>query len=46
VTFFVVLFVCTPPSMFWDPAAQLANPEKCLKQTTQQVFFNINGIMK
>jgi hypothetical protein len=46
VTFFVLLFVCTPPSLFWNPAAQAAHPEKCLKQTTQQMFFNINGIMK
>lgn len=46
VTFFVLLFVCTPPSMFWNPAAQAAHPEKCLKQSTQQIFFNINGIMK
>jgi hypothetical protein len=46
VTFFVLLFVCTPPSLFWDPAGQAEHPEKCLKQPTQQVFFNINGIMK
>ncbi|KAI4940270.1 hypothetical protein J4E86_011075 [Alternaria arbusti] len=45
VTFFVLLFVCTPPSLFWDPAGQALHPEKCLKQDTQQVFFNINGIM-
>ncbi|KAL1801157.1 hypothetical protein ACET3X_001499 [Alternaria dauci] len=45
VTFFVLLFVCTPPSLFWDPVGQAENPEKCLKQNTQQVFFNINGIM-
>jgi hypothetical protein len=46
VTFFVLLFVCTPPSMFWNPAAQAAHPEKCMKQSTQQIFFNINGVMK
>jgi len=46
VTFFVLLFVCTPPSLFWDPAGQALHPEKCLEQDTQQVFFNINGIMK
>jgi hypothetical protein len=46
VTFFVLLFVCTPPSLFWDPVAQAAHPEKCLKQSTQQIFFNINGVMK
>ncbi|RYO17702.1 hypothetical protein AA0121_g5550 [Alternaria tenuissima] len=45
VTFFVLLFVCTPPSLFWNPVGQAEHPEKCLKQTTQQVFFNINGIM-
>jgi hypothetical protein len=46
VTFFVLLFVCTPPSLFWDPVAQAAHPEKCLKQTTQQTFFNVNGVLK
>ncbi|KAI4906176.1 hypothetical protein J4E90_010849 [Alternaria incomplexa] len=46
VTFFVLLFVCTPPSLFWNPEGQALHPEKCLKQDTQQVFFNINGIMK
>ncbi|KAI4699910.1 hypothetical protein J4E89_011084, partial [Alternaria sp. Ai002NY15] len=45
VTFFVLLFVCTPPSLFWDLESQALHPEKCLKQDTQQVFFNINGIM-
>ncbi|KAG9187114.1 hypothetical protein G6011_04985 [Alternaria panax] len=45
VTFFLLLFVCTPPSLFWDPVGQAKHPEKCLSQTTQQVFFNINGIM-
>ncbi|KAI4950303.1 hypothetical protein J4E91_004960 [Alternaria rosae] len=45
VTFFVLLFVCTPPSLFWDLAGQALHPEQCLKQDTQQVFFNINGIM-
>ncbi|PVH95164.1 hypothetical protein DM02DRAFT_660418 [Periconia macrospinosa] len=44
-TFFVLLLVCVPPSLFWKPAEQALHPEKCLKQTTQQVFFNINGIM-
>jgi len=46
VTFFVLLFVCTPPSLFWNPAGQAEHPEKCLPQPTQQMFFNINGIMK
>jgi RsiW-degrading membrane proteinase PrsW (M82 family) len=46
VTFFVLTFVCVPPSLFWKPAEQLLHPEKCLKQTTQQTFFNVNGIMK
>lgn len=45
-TFFVLLFVCVPPSLFWQPAEQLLHPEKCMKQSTQQVFFNVNGIMK
>ncbi|CAO2649750.1 Nn.00g010420.m01.CDS01 [Neocucurbitaria sp. VM-36] len=45
VTFFVLLFVCTPPSLFWDPVGQAEHPEKCLKLSTQQVFFNINGVM-
>lgn len=46
VTFFVLLFVCTPPSLFWDPEGQAEHAEKCLSQPTQQMFFNINGIMK
>ncbi|KAF1949391.1 hypothetical protein CC80DRAFT_598979 [Byssothecium circinans] len=45
VTFFVLLFVCVPPSLFWHPEQQALHPEKCMKQTTQQVFFNINGVM-
>ncbi|KAF2684220.1 hypothetical protein K458DRAFT_303568 [Lentithecium fluviatile CBS 122367] len=45
VTFFVLLFVCVPPSLFWDPVGQALHPEKCMKQTTQQIFFNVNGIM-
>ena len=43
-TFFFLAFVCVPPSMFWDPVAQAAAPEKCLSQSTQQMFFNLNGI--
>lgn len=46
VTFFVLLFVCVPPSLFWDPVGQALHPEKCLKQSTQQAFFNANGILK
>lgn len=46
VTFFVLAFVCVPPSLFWNPAEQLKHPEKCLKQSTQQTFFNVNGILK
>ncbi|KAH9867235.1 hypothetical protein IAQ61_007827 [Plenodomus lingam] len=45
VTFFVLLFVCTPPSLFWDLQGQARNPEKCIPQSTQQVFFNTNGII-
>jgi hypothetical protein len=43
-TFFFLAFVCAPPSLFWDTAAQAAAPEKCLSQPTQQMFFNLNGI--
>jgi hypothetical protein len=44
ITFFFLAFVCVPPSLFWDTAAQAAAPEKCLSQPTQQMFFNLNGI--
>lgn len=43
-TFFFLAFVCVPPSLFWNPAGQAAAPEKCFNQTTQQMFFNLNGI--
>ncbi|KAI0570545.1 hypothetical protein Alg215_10989, partial [Pyrenophora tritici-repentis] len=33
VTFFVLLFVCMPPSLFWDLSRQAREPEKCLTQT-------------
>lgn len=46
VTFFVLAFVCVPPSLFWKPAEQALHPEKCLKQSTQQIFFDINGVLK
>ncbi|KAE8854986.1 hypothetical protein PTNB29_09237 [Pyrenophora teres f. teres] len=46
VTFFVLLFVCTPPSLFWDLSRQAKEPEKCLTQSTQQIFFEVNGGMK
>ena len=46
VTFFVLLFVCVLPSLFWDPAGQALHPEKCMAQATQQKFFNANGILK
>lgn len=43
-TFFFLAFVCTPPSLFWNLAAKQAYPERCLSQSTQQIFFNLNGI--
>ncbi|KAF3035104.1 hypothetical protein E8E12_004011 [Didymella heteroderae] len=43
-TFFFLAFVFVPPSLFWDQAAQAAAPEKCLSQSTQQMFFDLNGI--
>ncbi|KAH6644143.1 hypothetical protein C7974DRAFT_15389 [Boeremia exigua] len=43
-TFFFLAFVCVPPSLFWDLVGQAAAPEKCLDQSTQQMFFNLNGI--
>lgn len=43
-TFFFLVFVCVPPSLFWDLAGQTAAAEKCLNQPTQQMFFNLNGI--
>lgn len=43
-TFFFLAFVCVPPALFWDLAGQVAAPEKCLSQPTQQMFFNLNGI--
>ncbi|KAI2477510.1 hypothetical protein Ptr902_11135 [Pyrenophora tritici-repentis] len=46
VTFFVLLFVCMPPSLFWDLSRQAREPEKCLTQSTQQVFFEVNGGVK
>jgi hypothetical protein len=32
------------PSLFWRLEAQQASPEKCLSQSTQQMFFNLNGV--
>lgn len=43
-TFFFLAFVCVPPSLFWSLEAQHTSPEKCLSQSTQQMFFNLNGI--
>jgi hypothetical protein len=45
-TFFILLFVCSPPSLFWNPVAQAANPDKCMAQPRQQTFFETNGILK
>jgi hypothetical protein len=44
ITFFFLAFVCVPPSLFWDLEAQQASPEKCLSQSIQQMFFNLNGV--
>ncbi|KAF2642889.1 hypothetical protein P280DRAFT_468190 [Massarina eburnea CBS 473.64] len=44
-TFFVLLFVCVPPSLFWNPVEQALHPEKCMKQSTQQAFFELNGVL-
>ena len=43
-TFFFLTFVCVPPPLFWNPAAQAAAPKKCLSQPIQQMLFNLNGI--
>ncbi|KAF2179061.1 hypothetical protein K469DRAFT_694975 [Zopfia rhizophila CBS 207.26] len=36
-TFFILTFVCSPPSLFWDPQGQAAGAGKCMEHSLQQM---------
>ncbi|KAH5618570.1 hypothetical protein HBI23_246850 [Parastagonospora nodorum] len=42
--FLLLLFSCTPPSLFWDLEGQAEHAGKCFTMKTQQTLFNVIGI--
>ncbi|KAH6131736.1 hypothetical protein HBI68_256010 [Parastagonospora nodorum] len=44
--FLLLLFSCTPPSLFWDLEGQAEHAGKCFTMKTQQTLFNVIGIFK
>lgn len=44
-TFFILLLICNPTSLYWNPVAQALHPEKCWSTSKQQTFYNAHGIL-